>query len=274
MLLREIQDILESWAPEELAWERDNTGLQIGSGRRQVNKILVTLDITDALIREARKKNIDVIISHHPLIFQAASAVNTGSRMGRLLSELIKLGIDLYTMHTNLDFTHNGVSFSLAERIGLQEVEVLDQKHRIDKKIVVYAPEESVEHLISAMSAEGAGVIGNYERCSFRARGVGTFRPGQGTRPFTGRVGKNESADEVRLEMIAPAWRLDAVLRAMRVAHPYEEVAYDVYDLANVSSRYGAGAIGELQKRMSLKVFLAHVKRRLQVPVLRYASDP
>ena len=274
MVLLDIQHILDSWTPKDIAWERDNVGLQIGSVHQRVRKILVTLDVTDAVINEARRKNVDVIISHHPLIFHPVKAINSNDRVGRLLSELIKSNIALYILHTNLDFTYNGISFSLAERLGLHNVEVLHQHYQIHKKIVVYVPEEYAEKLIAGMSEAGAGIIGKYEYCSFRSKGVGTFKPGQGAKPFIGTIDRLETADEVRLEMIVPTWNLQKVLLAMRAAHPYEEVAYDIYNLANVSKSYGAGAIGELQKPMSLKSFLAHVKRRLRVLVIRYGANP
>ena len=239
---------------------------------RDVRRVLVTLDVTDTVIDEARRKNIDVIISHHPLIFQPLRTIHSDERTGRLLSRLVRANIAMYAFHTNLDFTAGGVSYSLAEQLALTQVKTLHQHSHLSKKIVVYVPEEHVLRLIEAMSEQGAGIIGNYEQCSFRSSGVGTYKPMSGAAPYAGRIGTLESADEVRLEMMAPVWKLESILRAMRGAHPYDEVAYDVYDLANVSTTYGAGVIGELPQAMPVQRFLAHVKRSLGTPVLRYAA--
>ncbi len=272
MVLQDLQQILEARAPREIAWERDNVGVQTGSNQQRVRSILVTLDVTDAVINEAIRKKISVIISHHPLIFQPIKTLNANTRTGRLLTKLLASKIALYVMHTNLDFTEEGVSFSLATQLQLHQTEVLHQHYQIQKKIVVYVPEEHAEQLIHAMSAQGAGIIGNYEYCSFRTQGVGTFKPRKGAQPFKGKIGRLETASEVRLEMIAPAWNVQNVLQAMRDVHPFEEVAYEIYDLANSSKNLGAGAIGVLKRSQTLTSFLAHVRHCLHVPSLRFAA--
>ncbi|HTK81953.1 MAG TPA: Nif3-like dinuclear metal center hexameric protein [Bacteroidota bacterium] len=272
MYLQDLLNILEAWAPRDIAWERDNVGLQVGSMRRNVRNVLVTLDVTDRVVDEARRKKIDLIISHHPLIFQPLKTLRTEDRTARLLTRLIEENIALYALHTNLDFTTGGVSFALAEELSLQSVRVLQPHTNMQKKIVVYVPEQFAAPVMTAMAKAGAGTIGKYENCSFRSPGVGTYLPASGAAPYAGKIGKLESAEEVRLEMIAAAWDVREILSAMRSAHPYEEVAYDVYDLANVSDEFGAGVIGELEKPQPLKKFLGHVRKQLNVPVLRYTA--
>ena len=272
MFLQDLLNILEAWAPRHIAWERDNVGLQVGSVRRKIRRVLVTLDVTDRVIDEARRKKIDVIISHHPLIFRPLKALRSEDRTARLLTRLIEENIALYALHTNLDFTTGGVSFALAEELSLHNVRILQPHTNVQKKIVVYVPEQFAEPVMTAMGKAGAGTIGKYENCSFRSPGVGTYLPARGAMPYAGRIGKLETAEEVRLEMISAAWDVQEILTAMRTAHPYEEVAYDVYDLANVSDEYGAGVIGEMEKPQSLKQFLGHVRRNLTIPVLRYTE--
>ena len=274
MVLRDIHTIFESWAPRELAWERDSTGLQVGSMRRNVRKILTALDVTDEVVEEARRKNVDLIISHHPLLFHPVRSVNTDERVGRIVERLAARGIALYAAHTNLDFTREGVSSALAERLGIQNLDVLRKDQRIDKKIVVFVPLEYAEKVVSAMAGAGAGRIGNYERCSFRVEGTGAFTPSRGARPFTGKPGRERLVDEVRLEMALPAWSVERVIAAMRSAHPYEEVAYDLYDLSNASNWYGAGVIGELKREMTLGKFLGRVRQTLNAAGIRYTGDP
>jgi dinuclear metal center YbgI/SA1388 family protein len=273
MRLGDIQQILESWAPKELAWERDNVGLQIGSAGKRISKILVALDVTDEVISEASRKKIDLIISHHPLLFHPLKSINEEERVGRLVNALCRQKIALYAMHTNLDFTANGVSFSLAKKLRLNNARVLQQQHSSQKKIVVFVPRSHVEQVASAMTAAGAGRIGNYEECSFRGEGVGTFNASQQSKPFLGNKGRLERVNETRLEMNVPSWKIDHVTGAMQAAHPYEEVAYDIYDLVNSNRNYGAGVLGEYASAISLKEFLRTIQRALNVPALRYSGD-
>jgi len=273
MLLREIHHILESWTPKATAWERDNVGLQIGSMDQAIRRILVTLDVTDAVLDEARRKRIDLIVSHHPLLFHPLLSITPEHRTGRLALKTLQSNTALYAMHTNLDFARSGVSFALAEALGLQETRFLEHDQQREKKIVVFVPADHAEKLLAAMAAAGAGHIGRYEACSFQVNGTGTFLPVDGAQPFLGRVGHMESVNEIRLEMVVPEWNLDAVIRAMRTAHPYEEVAYDVYDLSNFSMNVGAGAIGYLSAAQPLEKFLSYVTRSLNIPALRYAGN-
>jgi hypothetical protein len=151
---------------------------------------------------------------------------------------------------------------------------VLAKDQPVMLKLVVFVPPTHADSLMAAMASAGAGTIGNYELCSFRLEGTGTFKPAPGAKPFTGAAGRLESVEEVRLEMVLPRWKLEGVVAAMRRAHPYEEAAYDVYDLANSSDAYGSGAIGALETRMPLSKFLARVKRALGVPSLRFTGRP
>jgi|ERR1041384_4582977 dinuclear metal center YbgI/SA1388 family protein len=272
MTVRDVHDILNAWAPKETAWERDNVGLQVGSMARRVRTILVALDMTDEVLAEARDKKVDLIVTHHPLLFHPAGKVTLDDRVGRLVYRLAESGIALYSAHTNLDAARGGVSFALAGRLRLQEPEFLEQDRREMKKIAVFVPPDHVDAVMAAMAAAGAGTLGKYEMCSFRVGGTGTFRPAKGAKPFTGAVGTLEATDEVRLEMILPAWRLHDVVAAMRKAHPYEEVAYDAYDLSNPGGMAGLGVIGNLAEAMPLSKFLAHVKRALRVPSVRYSG--
>ena len=272
MVVQDVQNILESWLPEDIAWDRDAIGLQIGSPGAKVRSILVTLDVTDSAIQEAVQKRIDLIITHHPLIFHPLRTVTDGTRVGRLVLQLARANISLYAAHTNLDFALNGVSFALAERLKLGNLGFLQPGKPLEKKVVVFVPADHADALMSAMAEAGAGHIGNYEECSFRSDGTGTFRSGRGARPFLGKPGRREKVPEVRLEMITPARKLRDVISALRSAHPYEEAAYDVYDLKNESSSHGAGVIGELRRAMTLKEFLSHVRRSLGTPTLRYSG--
>ncbi len=273
MIVRDIQALLESWAPKDIAWERDNIGLLIGAPENRANRILVALDVTDEVVEEALAKKIDLIISHHPLLFHPLKAVRSDRRTGRITTALIRHNIALYAAHTNLDFTQAGVSFALAERLKLHEVDFLSKEQEIYKKIVVFVPDEYIDKVTHAMAQAGAGVIGKYEQCSFRSRGTGTYTPTGDAKPFVGKPGGAETVSESRLEMILPKWKLEDVVKAMKMSHPYEEVAYDIYDLGNASNSYGAGAIGELNREMSTKAFLEQLTSLLDAGAIRYTEN-
>ena len=272
MVIRDIQQILEKWAPPALAWERDNVGLQIGSPERKVRRIVVALDTTDGVIDEAQKQRADLVISHHPLLFHPPRALRETDRIGRMVQRLIQNKIAVYAAHTNLDFTSGGVSFALAERLGIEHPSILSGNHRVEKKVVTFVPRDHADSVRSAMAEAGAGEIGYYTSCSFQVEGSGSFRAGAGAHPAVGRSGVLEQIDEVRLEMIVPEWKLAGVLDALRQSHPYEEVAYDVYSLDNISRKFGAGAIGALAKPVTLRDLLRHVSSALGVPQLRYCG--
>lgn len=274
MKVRDISAILEEWAPPEIAWEGDNIGLQVGRGGDPVRRILVALDVTDAVIREARQRRASLIVSHHPLVFRPLRAIATDTPEGRHIAELLRHGIALYAAHTNLDFAAGGTSFALAERLGIAGARFLSTPYRVQKKIVTFVPEEHLERVAGAMAKAGAGVIGNYESCSFRVIGEGTFRGNEASNPAVGRRENLEHVREARLEMVVPGPRVAGVVAAMRAAHPYEEIAYDLYPVETPGRDYGMGVVGELDRPLNLRAFLGRVRRSLSIPHLRYTGDP
>jgi dinuclear metal center YbgI/SA1388 family protein len=272
--VHDVDQIMSAWAPPALAWERDTVGLQVGDPESRVEGILVSLDPTEESVREARRRGASLIVTHHPLLFRPLRSVTPASAAARCLELLVRSRIALYSAHTNLDFTRGGTSFALAARLGLRDVSFLQQPYRLDRKIVTFVPAESAEGVAAAMADAGAGVIGNYDHCSFRVEGTGTFRGNASSSPAIGRKGKLEAAREVRLEMVAPQWRLERVVQAMRRAHPYEEVAFDILPLENPSRDCGMGAVGTLPREMLLSRFLALVRRKLGTNGLRWCGSP
>ncbi|MBI5214553.1 MAG: Nif3-like dinuclear metal center hexameric protein [Ignavibacteriae bacterium] len=273
MTVREIHQILEHRAPKELCWQGDNVGLQVGSPKQEVKKILLTLDVTEKVIAEAKKKQANLIISHHPLIFTPLTSLTPEHRTSKLVLMLAKADIALISVHTNLDFTSNGVSIALAKRLGLENIRVLVPQNDVLKKITVFVPATHVEPVFRAMSDAGAGAIGNYDSCSFQIQGTGTFRGLDGSKPFIGSTGKTERVEELRVEMVAYSWNVASVIRAMKATHPYEEVAYDVHALENETRYFGTGAIGDVKVPFRLEKFLQHVQKELDVPALRYSGN-
>lgn len=271
----EIIQLFEQFCPKEYAVEgdREKIGLQIGRLNRQVNKVLVALDVLEEVVDEAIEKGAQLIIAHHPLIFHPLRSIATDTPTGRVIEKLIKHDIAVYAAHTNLDVAKGGVNDLLAEAIGLSNVEVLAPTYEEKlKKLVVFVPVENAEEVRMAIGNAGAGHIGNYSHCSFSASGYGRFLPGEEANPHIGSIGKLEKVEEVRIETIVPERLEKKVVNAMLKAHPYEEVAYDLYPLDNAGEQLGLGRIGTIEA-MTLKEMAEHVKKSLDVPNVRVVGD-
>ncbi len=274
-VVRTITRMLEDWAPPGSAQSYDNVGLQVGRAERHVGRALLALDLTAAVVEEAEAQDAQLIITHHPLIFRPLERVTDGGRESALALRLAEAGIALYSIHTNLDAAPGGVSFALAEELGLGDVRFLDGFSEARYKLATFVPREHLDAVRTALAEAGAGRIGAYAACAFTTEGTGYFRPGAGARPFTGTpAGELEATREVKLEVELDRWALKDVLAALRAAHPYEEVAYDVYPVAQKNTRAGLGAVGRLDTPEPLTDFLRRVAERLDAESLRYAGDP
>ena len=262
----EIISLFESMYPKHLAMEGDKIGLQIGALNKPVRHVLIALDVTEEVVDEAIQLGANVIIAHHPLIFNPLKAIHTDKAYGKIIEKCIKNDIAIYAAHTNVDVAKGGVNDLLAEALGLQNTEVLAPTYAEEmKKVVVFVPVTHAEEVRNALGDAGAGHIGNYSHCTFSSEGTGTFVPQEGTNPYIGETGQLERVEEVRIETIIPASLQRKVIKAMVTAHPYEEVAYDVYPLDNKGETLGLGKIGYLQEEMTLGQFAEHVKQSLDV---------
>ncbi|WLD92104.1 Nif3-like dinuclear metal center hexameric protein [Alkalihalobacillus sp. AL-G] len=272
---QEIIQHMERLAPKWMAMEGDPIGLQVGSLQKPVKKIMVTLDVIEPVIDEAFEKDVDLIIAHHPLIYKPLKRINLDTSHGRTIQKLLNHQITVYTAHTNLDVAPGGVNDLLAKEIGIENTRVLVEtiKDRL-KKLVVFVPDSHADLVRNALGEAGAGFIGNYSHCTFNTPGTGTFIPCEGTDPFIGRTGKLENVDEVKIETIYPISIEKNVLKALKKAHPYEEVAFDIIPLDNPGESLGVGRIGNLKEEMTLKDFAEQLKEKLQVDGLRYVGDP
>lgn len=264
-----LVSLMEEFAPRCLAADWDNVGLQVGDERAEVRRVLVTLEVTPAVLHEALMTNADLIITHHPLIFNPLRHIRFDEPLGALLRDLISNGIALLVAHTNLDACRGGVADILAERLGLVGLSPLAGNPEKLFKVVVFVPRTYMHDVRMALADAGAGWLGNYSHCSFRTLGQGTFKPLAGSSPFLGQVGQEEEVEEYRLETIVSETCLAKALAAMRKAHPYEEVAYDVYQLANEGAAVSFGRIGQLPQALSFQELSELIKQRLSVPALR-----
>lgn len=269
----EIIQLFEEFSPKQFAMEGDKIGLQIGRLNKPVYRVMVALDVLEEVVDEAIEKQVDLIIAHHPLIFRPLKNITTDKLPGRMIEKLLKHDIAVYAAHTNLDIAKGGVNDLLAEALGLSHTEVLvpTYEERL-KKLVVYVPQEDSDRLKTALGDAGAGAIGEYSHCLFSSPGTGQFLPGETTNPHIGEIGKIEYVKEERIETIFPEHLEKKVIQAMMKAHPYEEVAYDIYPLDNKGESLGLGRIG-IVKETTLGDFVEKVKTALDVPTVRVVGD-
>ncbi|CAM3960839.1 Nif3-like dinuclear metal center hexameric protein [Paenibacillus alkaliterrae] len=267
-----VIQIMEQLAPKHYAVENDKIGLQLGTLNKPIKKLLVALDVTDSVVNEAIKQGVELIIAHHAIIYRPLAKLDTSTAAGQLYEKLIKHDIAVYISHTNLDVADGGMNDWLADLVGIvpEERQCLEEVHT-DKlyKLVVFVPESHHEQVLEAVWRSGAGEVGNYTNCSFNMKGTGTFIPGQGTDPFVGTQGKLEKADEIRIETIVPYSVHRKTVQALLKAHPYEEVAYDLYPVDLKGRSFGLGRSGKLAEPVSLGELAEQVKRIFEVPAVR-----
>ncbi len=272
--IQDICSILEEWAPIKLAYPDDNVGLVLGSKDWIVNKAMVCLTITDGVASEAIEKKIKFVIAHHPLIYQPLHKILHTNPYQKRIAQLIANEIACYICHTNLDVAENGLNYILAKKLGLSNISpLLPLEHSRLFKLVTFVPKDYLEKVRNAVCSSGAGVIGEYAYCSFSTTGTGTFLPSDKAKPFLGKVGKINEEKEERFEVIVPSEVLDNVIEALLEAHPYEEVAYDVYLLQNKNQKVSLGIKGTLSKQITYEDFIGYVKEKLNVPLLKVVGN-
>jgi len=275
VVIADLISFLEEWIPPGSAMSRDNPGLQVGDPREELRGVLVALDVTPAVVEEAVSAGVNLILSHHPLIFTPLSRLDQTTPLGGMIAKLVRHHVAVYSAHTNLDASGQGVSMALARALEVDKPRFLaPPESRWLKKLAVFVPPDHAAAVREAMARAGAGVIGEYTHCSFNLEGTGTFQGGENASPAVGVKGNLEQVLEVRIEMILPAWKAGAVVRAMQAAHPYEEVAFDLYPLENSDVSYGFGAIGDLPMPVSLEDLVQRVKERLGCPAVGVMEGP
>jgi dinuclear metal center YbgI/SA1388 family protein len=272
MKLKEICSYLDSEVPLAFQEDYDNSGLQVGSSENEISSALITLDVTEEVIEEAISYKYDLIVSHHPLIFNTIKSLTGKSYIERILLKAIRNNIAIYSAHTNLDIFSNGVSRKMAEKLGLEDIKILSPSVNRLLKLVTFIPESHFEKVSNSIFESGAGVIGNYDQCGFAASGNGSFRGNENTKPFTGEKGTIHFEKEIRFETVLYSHLKDKVITALLMAHPYEEVAYDLYVLENTNVEIGLGCTGKLNVPMPEADFLKHVSQVFDAKGVRYSE--
>ncbi len=270
MKISEIISHLETIAPPSLQEDYDNSGLIVGNADAEISKVLICLDSTEDVVEEAIREKCGLIIAHHPVIFRGIKRLTGSNYVERTVIKAIQNNIAIYACHTNLDNVKQGVNQKFAEKLGLKNLKILEEKKQILRKLSIFCPKAHTEKLMDALFAAGGGHIGNYSECSFRVDGTGTFKGDESTNPFVGEKGNRHQEEESKIEIIFPAYLENQIIKTLKESHPYEEVAYDLISLENANQDVGAGMVGELENEMSEKDFLAHLKSSMNLKVIRH----
>ncbi|MEC9209301.1 MAG: Nif3-like dinuclear metal center hexameric protein [Bacteroidota bacterium] len=272
MKLKEITRYLENIVPLSYQENYDNCGLIVGDENTVVTAALITLDCTEVIVDEAIETGCNLIIAHHPIIFKGLKKLNGSNYIQRTVIKAIKNNIAIYAIHTNLDNALNGVSANIAERLGVENPKILAPKKDLLRQLVVYCPISDANKLRNELFKAGAGDIGNYDECSFTSIGEGTFRAGEGCNPHLGKIGERHIAKEEKIEVIFPRYKEKEIVSVMKSAHPYDEVAYQIYILDNVYENVGSGIVGQLKQVMDVEAFLEMLKRNMKTDCIRYSK--
>ncbi len=272
--MTKIQDVishLSQVVPLSFQESWDNCGLLVGNPNNSVSSVLLSVDVTEEIVEEAKAKGANLIVAHHPIIFKGLKSLTGKNYVERTVIKAIQADIAIYVLHTNLDVLPEGVSHQLAEQLQLKNTKAIDSSPVSLKKISVFVPNNYVQEVSLAMFDAGAGQIGNYDHCSFCTEGEGHFRALEGTNPFVGEQGKDHSEAETKVEVICADYLVSKVIDAMKQKHPYEEVAYDIYPLDLKDNRVGLGKIGVLETEMSEADFFDYVKKQLDIQNFRHS---
>lgn len=269
--IADLMRFLEYRAPFAFQESYDNSGLIYGNAVDQIKGLLISLDVTEEVMDEAENLGCNVILAHHPLIFGSLKKLDSGNPSHRLLIRAIRNNIALISFHTNFDNIASGVSFLMGQKLGISDGKPLLASTSRLMKLVVFVPETHTDKVREDLFKAGAGSLGNYDNCSFSSPGTGTFRPLPGSNPFTGTTNQLSFEKEDKLELVFPQHRMNEILTAMRMSHPYEEVAYDLLLLENKNSEAGTGWIGNLTKPIPVNEFLALLKEKFNSPFIRFS---
>ena len=274
MKLNDLIKKIENKYPLNLAYDWDNVGLLVGDFDNKIKKVLVTLEANESVVEEAIQKNIDLIITHHPFIFRKMNKINTKDLKGRLIHKLIKNDIALYSMHTNFDIAFDGLNDYFMEVMGFENTKILDVTNSETLyKVAVYVPKTHELQVRKVLGDAGAGYIGNYSNCTFNINGIGTFKPEDNSNPFIGNIGEIEEVEEVKIETIVPQNLLQKTIDKMIKAHPYEEVAYDIYKLENKGETVGLGRYASIDGQLNLESLCEKIKLKLNMNHIRVVGD-
>jgi len=272
MKIFDLISVIEKYAAPELQEDYDNAGLITGKGSWDCSAVLVSLDVTMDVIKEAKENNCNLIVAHHPIVFRGLKRINGTNYVEQVMIDAIKNDIAIYAAHTNLDNIVLGVNGKIAKKLGLKNITILQPKNKMLRRLITFAPVDKAELVRNSIFEAGAGHIGNYSECSFNSEGTGTFKAGKGADPYVGEIGERHHENETKIEIVYPFYLENQVVEALIKNHPYEEVAYDIFTMENVHYGIGAGITGELEQPQDEKDFLKFIRQTFGVGAIRHTG--
>ncbi len=272
MIVKDITNILEEFAPLNYAEDFDNVGLLVGSPTLEVSGVLVTLDTLENVIDEAIEKKCNLIISFHPIVFGGLKKITGATYVERVVIKAIQNNIAIYSMHTALDNNTQGVNAKICDVLGLTNTQILIPQKNTIKKLITYVPLKAASQLKEALYSAGAGNIGNYNNCSFSNEGTGSYKANENANPTLGEIGKVHLEKEIQIHITFSKSKEKSVLKALFNNHPYEEVAYEITTLDNTNQNIGMGMVGELKQPIEELPFLNLLKKKMHVSCIRHTN--
>jgi dinuclear metal center YbgI/SA1388 family protein len=272
MIIADVIQHLEDFAPIATAEDFDNVGLLVGDPKTPLTGVLVTHDTLEEVVEEAISKNCNLIVSFHPIIFSGLKKLNGKNYVERTVMKAIKNDIAIYAIHSALDNHHLGVNKIMCDKLGLKNTKILIPKNGEIKKLTTYVPIEQADLLRESLFEAGAGAIGNYDECSFNISGIGSFKPNLDSNPTIGKKGEIHFEDEIQIGVTFPKHLEQKILQALFKNHPYEEVAYEVITLDNIHQQIGMGMIGELPEAIEEVEFLSFIKKTFKADGIRHSQ--
>jgi dinuclear metal center YbgI/SA1388 family protein len=270
--IQQVINSLENWAPPAYQESYDNSGLLTGNALANCTGILTTLDCTEAVVQEAIAKQCNLIVAHHPILFSGLKKITGKNYIEKTIIAAIKNDIAIYAIHTNADNVLHGVNHFIAQQLQLQQTQILQPKTNTLIKLYTYVPNAHAAAVKDALFAVGAGQIGNYSECSFTTQGKGSFKANSQATPFVGQQNLRHEEPETKIEVIAPAYLQTQLVTALKQAHPYEEVAYEIIALQNTNPTVGSGMVGVLETAVATTTLLQQLKQIFNVPMLKHTN--
>ena len=272
MIVQDVINLLEDFAPTNYAEDFDNVGLLVGDKTAKISGVLVTLDTIESVVDEAISTNCNLIVSFHPIIFKGLKKITGKSYVERVVLKAIQNNIAIFAIHTALDNALQGVNSRICDQLELKNKQILIPQKGTIKKLTTYVPKNEVENLRNALFKAGAGDIGNYSNCSFNVDGVGTYKGGNQSNPSIGKKGEIHFENETQISVIFQKHLESKIIKTLFAHHSYEEVAYEITTLENTNQTIGMGMLGELKDSKSEVDFLKHLKNKMQTDCIRHSQ--
>ena len=272
MIVQDIVEKLDEFAPLAYAEDYDNVGLLIGDKKEKVKGILITLDVLPEVIDEAIENNCNLIVSFHPIIFNSLKKITGKTYVERVIQKAIKHDISIFAIHTALDNAFEGVNSAVCNILNLKNKSILIPQSKTIKKLITYVQSKDAKKVREALFKAGGGSIGNYENCSFNSNGIGTYKGNSNSNPYFGKPNKDENLEEIKIEIIYAKHLESSVLSSLFKSHPYESVAYETYTLENINQFIGMGMIGDLEEKISENDFINFVKKTMKSDLIRHSK--